>query len=24
VDPGNAMPIPYTNACGTCHEAEKM
>jgi len=24
VEPGNAMPIPYTNACGTCHEAEKM
>ena len=24
VDPGKAMPIPYTNACGTCHEADKM
>ena len=24
VEPGKAMPIPYTNACGTCHEAEKM
>ncbi|MBL0142426.1 MAG: hypothetical protein IPP91_10115 [Betaproteobacteria bacterium] len=24
VAPGAAMPIPYTNACGTCHEAEKM
>jgi len=24
VDPGKAMPIPYTNKCGTCHEADKM
>ena len=24
VEPGKAMPIPYTNACGTCHEADKM
>lgn len=24
VDPGKAMPIPYTNACGTCHEAEGL
>jgi hypothetical protein len=24
VEPGKAMPIPYTHACGTCHEAEKM
>jgi predicted CXXCH cytochrome family protein len=24
VDPGKAMPIPYTNKCGTCHEADKL
>lgn len=25
VDPGKAMPTPYTNACGTCHEpADKL
>ncbi|HWD22857.1 MAG TPA: cytochrome c3 family protein [Burkholderiales bacterium] len=24
VDPGRAMPIPYTNACGTCHDAESL
>ena len=23
VEPGKAMPIPYTNACGACHEADK-
>ncbi|HLX62294.1 MAG TPA: cytochrome c3 family protein [Planctomycetota bacterium] len=22
--PGNAMPIPYTNSCGTCHDASKL
>jgi predicted CXXCH cytochrome family protein len=24
VDPGKAMPIPYTNACGKCHTAEEL
>jgi len=24
VEPGKAMPIPYTNACGTCHNVEKL
>ncbi|HEX9721157.1 MAG TPA: hypothetical protein VGA59_15675, partial [Ramlibacter sp.] len=25
VEPGKAMPTPYTNACGSsCHKAEKM
>jgi predicted CXXCH cytochrome family protein len=24
IEPGKAMPIPYTNACGGCHDAEKM
>jgi predicted CXXCH cytochrome family protein len=24
VDPGKAMPIPYTNACGTCHDVENL
>ena len=24
VEPGRAMPVPYTNACGGCHEAEKL
>lgn len=24
VEPGKAMPIPYTNACGGCHNAEKL
>jgi len=24
VEPGKAMPIPYTNACGECHEVEKI
>lgn len=24
VDPGRAMPIPYTNACGTCHDTESL
>lgn len=24
VDPGKAMPIPYTNACGTCHNVEGL
>ncbi len=23
-EPGKAMPIPYTNACGTCHDAENL
>jgi hypothetical protein len=23
-DPGKAMPIPYTNACGLCHDAGKL
>ncbi len=24
VAPGQAMPIPYTNACGGCHQADKL
>jgi len=24
VEPGKAMPIPYTNACGECHDVEKL
>ena len=24
VEPGKAMPIPYTNACGTCHDVEAL
>lgn len=24
VEPGKAMPIPYTNACGECHDATKL
>ncbi len=24
VPPGTAMPVPYTNACGTCHDASKL
>ena len=24
VSPGTAMPVPYTNACGTCHDASKL
>jgi doubled CXXCH motif protein len=24
VEPGKAMPIPYTNACGSCHDAESL
>ena len=24
VQPGKAMPIPYTNACGICHDASKL
>ena len=24
VAPSSAMPIPYTNACGTCHDASKL
>lgn len=24
VQPGLAMPVPYTNACGTCHDASKL
>jgi hypothetical protein len=24
VEPGKAMPIPYTNACGTCHDATNL
>lgn len=24
VPPGLAMPVPYTNACGTCHDASKL
>jgi len=24
VEPGKAMPIPYTNACGSCHQADKL
>lgn len=24
VEPGKAMPIPYTNACGGCHQVENL
>jgi hypothetical protein len=24
VVPGSAMPSPYTNSCGTCHDASKL
>jgi predicted CXXCH cytochrome family protein len=24
VEPGKAMPIPYTNSCGTCHNVEDL
>jgi predicted CXXCH cytochrome family protein len=24
VEPGKAMPIPYTNACGTCHDVTNL
>lgn len=24
VEPGKAMPIPYTNACGACHDVENL
>jgi predicted CXXCH cytochrome family protein len=24
VEPGKAMPIPYTNACGSCHDADNL
>lgn len=24
VAPGLAMPVPYTNSCGTCHDASKL
>lgn len=24
VEPGKAMPIPYTNACGECHDVTKL
>jgi hypothetical protein len=24
VEPGKAMPIPYTKACGDCHDAETL
>ncbi|MFZ5996831.1 MAG: cytochrome c3 family protein [Nitrospirota bacterium] len=24
VEPGKAMPIPYTNACGTCHNVDQL
>ncbi len=24
VTPGSAMPIPYTNRCGNCHDATKL
>jgi hypothetical protein len=24
VEPGQAMPIPYTNSCGTCHEVDEL
>ncbi len=24
VEPGKAMPIPYTNACGKCHNADNL
>jgi cytochrome c len=24
IDPGRAMPIPYTNSCGACHDADGL
>jgi predicted CXXCH cytochrome family protein len=24
VDPGKAMPVPYTNSCGSCHQADGL
>ncbi|HAJ77339.1 MAG TPA: hypothetical protein DCM64_12920 [Gammaproteobacteria bacterium] len=24
VEPGQAMPVPYTNSCGTCHEVDEL
>ncbi|MDO8281019.1 MAG: cytochrome c3 family protein [Thermodesulfovibrionia bacterium] len=24
IDPGKAMPVPYTNACGECHDVEAL
>jgi cytochrome c553 len=24
VKPGSAMPVPYTGACGACHDASKL
>jgi hypothetical protein len=24
VEPGKAMPIPYTGGCGTCHDVEAL
>lgn len=24
IEPGKAMPIPYTNACGECHDVDKL
>lgn len=24
IEPGKAMPIPYTNACGSCHNADSL
>jgi hypothetical protein len=24
VEPGRAMPIPYTNACGSCHDVDNL
>ena len=24
VKPGTAMPVPYTNSCGTCHDVSKL
>jgi hypothetical protein len=24
VPPGRTMPIPYTNACGTCHNVSEL
>ena len=24
VEPGKAMPIPYTNACGSCHDTDSL
>ena len=24
VEPGKAMPIPYTNSCGTCHVVDEL